>query len=64
MDKFQHFKGNIYVYLFEVLDADTKEPLVIYEDAYGNKYARLKSDFFGYVTINGEKIRRFKPIDE
>lgn len=63
MKRFQHFKGGIYIYLFEALDVDSEETLVIYENLSGMKYARSKEEFFGYVQINGKQIERFKPLD-
>lgn len=63
MKKYKHFKGGIYTFLFEALQENTNEILVIYKNEKGEIFARPKDEFFGYVELNNEEIKRFKEID-
>lgn len=69
----QHFKGGLYRLIGTVLDSSTGESLVDADGeiliAYSHEYpyarklcVRKESEFFGSVEVDGEKVRRFRPL--
>ena len=62
MNKYQHYKGDIYELLYIATHTETNEPLVIYRDKYSKIYARPKGMFFGNVAIKDAFVPRFKEI--
>lgn len=63
---YRHYKGNEYRILEEVLDSETKEELVVYQDINDEKkiWARPKEMFLSEIEIAGEKKPRFEFIRE
>ncbi|KPH76062.1 DUF1653 domain-containing protein [Oceanobacillus caeni] len=63
MKKYKHFKGEIYEVLFEAINSENKEKMVVYKDQSGEIYVRPASMFYGKVEVNGKFIPRFEEID-
>jgi len=63
---YHHYKGEKYQVLNEVVDTETKEKMVVYQDIKDkNKiWARPKSMFLEEVELNGAKKPRFEFIEE
>ena len=71
LGKYQHFKGRIYEVIGIAKHTETLEELVVYRDVYDSKdfqgndlWVRPKTMFMGDVIIEGNKIPRFKYIEE
>jgi len=65
MQKYRHYKGGIYEYLYTALHSETSEKLVIYKsEADGKVYARPYDMFFEEIELSdGETKPRFEKID-
>jgi molecular chaperone GrpE len=63
---YKHYKGGEYRVLNEVINTETKEPLVIYQDTHDEKkiWARPKKMFLSEVELAGEKKPRFEFISD
>ena len=65
---YQHYKGQKYKVHGVVKHSETLEDLVYYEALYpndlGQMWVRPYKMFFETVTINGQKILRFQPINQ
>ncbi len=63
---YKHYKGGEYRILNEVINTETKEPLVVYQDTSDEKkiWARPKKMFLSEVEVAGEKKLRFEFIRE
>jgi len=63
---YRHYKGGEYRVLNEVLNSETKEPLVVYQDIKNEKkiWARPKEMFLEEVEVDGESKPRFAYIQE
>ena len=62
---YEHYKGTRVKVLFEAINSETKEHLVIYmhlED--GIIWARPKHMFLENIVLDGKEIERFKKIDQ
>jgi hypothetical protein len=69
--KYQHYKGNFYQVLGMARHSETLEEMVIYQGLYNSPefgdhpiWVRPVKKFFENVDKNGEKIARFKYIEE
>ncbi len=67
--KYQHYKGGLYMVIGTARHSETLEELVVYKALYDSKefgknaiWVRPKEMFFDKVTVNGEKISRFKSV--
>lgn len=61
---YQHYKGAKVRVLFEAIQSETREHLVVYlhlED--GIIWARPKHMFLENIVIDGKELERFKKID-
>ena len=61
---YKHYKGTKVKVLFEVLDSETKEHLVIYmhlED--GGIWSRPKHMFLENIVLDGKEIERFQKVE-
>jgi len=61
---YKHYKGARVKVLFEALDSETKEHLVIYmhlED--GGIWARPKHMFLENIVLDGKEIERFQKVE-
>lgn len=65
LDRYKHYKGNVYEIIGLAKHSETMEELVIYRSIDDNQkiWARPKAMFFENITINGETIPRFKKIN-
>ncbi|KKR70160.1 MAG: hypothetical protein UU13_C0012G0006 [Candidatus Nomurabacteria bacterium GW2011_GWB1_40_7] len=62
---YEHYKGTRVRVLFEAIESETKEHLVIYmhlED--GVIWARPKHMFLENIILDGKETERFKKIDQ
>lgn len=62
---YRHYKGTKVKVLFEAIDSESKEHLVIYmhlED--GVIWARPKHMFLESIIVEGREIERFKKIEQ
>ncbi|MFA6301159.1 MAG: DUF1653 domain-containing protein [Candidatus Paceibacterota bacterium] len=62
---YEHYKGTKVKVLFEAIESETKEHLVIYmhlED--GAIWARPKHLFLENIILDGKEIESFKKIDQ
>lgn len=62
---YEHYKGTRVKVLFEAIESETKEHLVIYmhlED--GVVWARSKHMFLENIVLDGKETERFKKIDQ
>ena len=63
---YRHYKGGEYRVLDEVLDSETKEPKIVYQDIKHEekKWVRPTAMFLEEVEVEGEKKPRFEFIRE
>ena len=65
---YRHNKtGHRYEVIGEALHTETNELLVLYRPLYESShelYARPRSMFVELVTINGQRVPRFEPVDQ
>lgn len=61
---FRHYKGGLYTTVGSCLRADTKEPLVLYRELYGESrlWVRPLSEWFENVSGPDEKKTRFTEV--
>lgn len=68
LGKYQHYKGMKYLVLGVAKHSETKEDLVVYVTLYDNDLANLwvrpLSMFLEEVTVDGQKVPRFKKIKD
>lgn len=57
---YEHYKGNMYVFLHEVTDHATGAVKVVFRDKYDKLWCLSIQDFFGKVNIDGEKLPKFR----
>lgn len=67
--RYRHYKGKEYEVIGIARHSETLEPLVVYRALYespefGDKaiWARPARMFLGSVTVNGQKVPRFKKM--
>ena len=63
--RYRHYKGNEYVVIGIAKHSETLEEMVIYKAQYGDGqlWARPASMFAETVSVNGQTVLRFAPID-
>lgn len=63
---YQHYKGNKYELLYIARHSETLEDMVVYKALYGDGdiWVRPASMWDETVEVNGEKVLRFKFIEE
>lgn len=63
---YQHYKGNKYELLYIAKHSETLEDMVVYKALYGDGdiWVRPVSMWDETVEVNGEKVPRFKFIEE
>ena len=57
---YEHYKGNMYVYLHEATDHATGAVIVVFKDKYDKLWYRTLQEFFGLVDIDGQKVPKFR----
>ena len=57
---YEHYKGDMYVYLHEISDHETGGTSVVFRDKYDKLWYRSIHDFFGTIEIDGEKVPTFR----
>lgn len=63
--RFRHYKGGIYEYLFEsVVESDRAQRDIVYRAPDGTICNRRKEIFFGEVEVDGKIVRRFAHLGE
>ena len=64
--RYRHYKGNEYVVIGIAKHSETLEEMVIYKAQYGDGqlWARPAAMFAETVSLNGQTVRRFAPIDD
>lgn len=65
----RHYKGGLYRVLYtDIHDAnngnDYERLTVIYQPLGGDLAMRYHDEFFGYVEVDGQRIRRFAPLSD
>ena len=62
--RYHHFKGGEYEVVLVAQDAETEEPVVVYQALYGERghWVRSFADFTAYVSRDGYDGPRFKRI--
>lgn len=70
LGKYKHYKGKLHEVIGLARHSETLEELVVYKALYDSEefghnalWARPKNMFSEMVTINGEKVSRFKYIE-
>jgi len=70
LGKYQHYKGNFYEVLGVAKHTETMADFVVYKSLYnssefpvGSLWIRPKEMFFGQVEVNGQKVPRFRFIE-
>jgi len=70
LGKYQHYKGNFYEVLGVAKHTETMADFVVYKSSYnspefpvGSLWIRPKEMFFGQVEVNGQKVPRFRFIE-
>jgi len=61
---YRHYKGGQYRFLYEAINTETKEPLVVYQDLKDKTkiWARPRNMFLSEVAVKDEKRPRFEFI--
>lgn len=64
--RYRHYKGLDYQVLGLVRHSETLEPLVLYQALYGERgwWVRPLAMFQETVTVAGQRLPRFAPLDE
>lgn len=63
---YRHYKGNVYRVICTARHSEDLSELVIYEDVNNpeKKWARPVEMWDEEVAVNGEKVKRFRKIEE
>ena len=63
--RYRHYKGNLYEVLGVARHSETEEQLVVYTALYGDHglWVRPLVMFLECVSIDGEDVPRFAPVD-
>lgn len=69
LGKYQHFKGGIYEVLFEAIDSETAEPVVVYRNVdSGHYWVRPRVSFLASIMVEAndqcQMVPRFKFIGD
>ena len=57
---YEHYKGNMYVFLHEISDHETGGTSVVFRDKYDKLWCRTLQEFFGLLDVDGEKVPEFR----
>ncbi len=57
---YEHYKGNMYIFLHEATDHATGAVIVVFKDKHDKLWYRSIQEFFGVMGIDGEKVPEFK----
>jgi hypothetical protein len=62
---YEHYKGGRYEVLHLARHSETEEQLVVYRALYGDRgvWVRPLEMFAETVTIDGDDVPRFRPVD-
>ncbi len=60
--KFRHYKGGTYTFLYIGRHSETEEWLVVYQNAAMDIWVRPYGMFFETINVDGKQIERFTPI--
>ncbi|MCF8563366.1 DUF1653 domain-containing protein [Alicyclobacillus tolerans] len=60
--KFRHYKGGLYVFLYVGRHSETEEWFVVYQNAAGDIWIRPFDMFFETVSVDGKEVPRFQKI--
>lgn len=65
LGRYRHYKGGEYDVIGAARDSETLAPLVVYRPLYNASglWVRPHAMFFGDVEIDGQRVRRFAPIN-
>lgn len=65
LGRYRHYKGGEYDVIGVARDSETLAPLVVYRPRYNASglWVRPHAMFFGDVEIDGQRVRRFAPIN-
>jgi hypothetical protein len=63
--RYRHYKGMLYDVLGTVRHSETLEPMTLYRALYGEHglWVRPAAMFIEELVINGERQRRFTPLE-
>ena len=61
---FRHYKGKTYRFLGLAPHSETLEPMVVYQQLYGDfgLWVRPAKMFFEEIEVNGRRMRRFEQV--
>lgn len=64
--RYRHYKGGEYEVLGAARHSETLEALVVYRPLYNASglWVRPHAMFFGTLSVDGQQVRRFAPLDE
>lgn len=57
---YEHYKGNMYVFLHEISDHVTGGTSVVFRDKYDKLWYRSIHEFFGMIEIDGKQVPMFR----
>ncbi|WP_442777443.1 DUF1653 domain-containing protein [Sphaerotilus montanus] len=65
LGRYRHYKGGEYDVIGAARDSETLAPLVVYRPLYNASglWVRPHAMFFGDVEIDGQRVRRFAPVN-
>jgi hypothetical protein len=65
LGRYRHYKGGEYDVIGAARDSETLAPLVVYRPRYNASglWVRPHAMFFGDVEIDGQRVRRFAPVN-
>ena len=65
LGRYRHYKGGEYDVIGAARDSETLAPLVVYRPRYdaSGLWVRPHAMFFGDVEIDGQRVRRFAPVN-
>jgi len=63
---YRHFKGNYYEFLYEAIETETLEEVVVYRALYGERkvWVRPKAMFFENIVKENYSGPRYIPVGE
>lgn len=66
LGRYRHYKGGEYDVIGAARDSETLAPLVVYRPRYNASglWVRPHAMFFGDVEIDGQRVRRFEPVND
>ena len=63
---YRHYKGNLYEVFMTAQHSETEEWMVVYKALYGEEgvWVRPYAMFFEKVEVDGQRVERFKKVDD